>query len=54
VKVITWSALEDLALLEPETSVEYQVLLQEKGWLEIKSRRAFLSAREVFAEEFIS
>lgn len=26
-KVTTWSALEDMALMEPDTSVEYQVLL---------------------------
>ena len=31
-KLITWSPLEDMALTEPDTSVEFQVLLQEKGW----------------------
>lgn len=30
--VVTWSPLEDMALTEPDTSVEFQVLLQEKGW----------------------
>ena len=30
-----WTALEDMALTEPQTSVEFQALLQEKGWHEI-------------------
>ena len=30
--VVTWSPLEDMALTEPDTSVEFQVLLLEKGW----------------------
>ena len=49
-----WTTLEDLALMEPETSVEYHVLLKEKGWVEIKARRSFLKAREVFEEELIN
>ena len=47
-KVITWSPLEDMALTEPDTSVEFQVLLQEKGWVEISDRRHFLKVRPVF------
>ena len=53
VAVIRWTPLEDLALTEPETSVEFQVLLQEKGWVEIVSRRNFLKANPVFDQEFI-
>lgn len=30
--VVTWSALEDMALTEPDISDEFQVLLLEKGW----------------------
>lgn len=50
-KVILWSPLEDMALTEPDTSVEFQVLLQEKGWVEISDRRAFLKVRPVFESE---
>lgn len=50
-KVVLWSPLEDMALTEPDTSVEFQVLLQEKGWLEISERRAFLKVRPVFESE---
>ena len=49
--VVTWSPLEDMALTEPDTSVEFQVLLQEKGWLEIVDRRQFLKVRPVFENE---
>ena len=31
-RVVLWTPLEDMALTEPETSAEFQVLLQEKGW----------------------
>lgn len=48
---VMWSALEDMALTEPDTSVEFQVLLQEKGWLEIVNRRNFLKVRPVFERE---
>ena len=40
-----------MALTEPDTSVEFQVLLQEKGWVEISDRRAFLKVRPVFESE---
>ena len=50
---ITWSALEDMALTEPDTSVEFQVLLQEKGWVEIVNRRNFLKVRPVFEREVV-
>ena len=33
--IITWSTLEDFALKKPETSVEFQVLMQTKGAHEI-------------------
>ena len=51
--VSTWSALEDMALMEPDTSVEYQVLLQEKGWKEISDRKKFLAVRPIFEQENI-
>ena len=53
-QLVTWSPLEDMALTEPDTSVEFQVLLQEKGWLEIVNRRKFLSVRPVFEQEIIN
>ena len=53
-KVITWSPLEDMALTEPDTSVEFQVLLQEKGWAEISDRRRFLKVRPVFECEMLA
>ena len=53
-KLVTWSPLEDMALTEPDTSVEFQVLLQEKGWQEIVNRRKFLSVRPVFEQEIIN
>ena len=37
-----WTTLEDMALMEPDSSLEYMTLLQEKGWLEISKRKAFL------------
>lgn len=49
--VVTWSPLEDMALTEPDTSVEFQVLLQEKGWVEIVDRRRFLRVQPVFESE---
>ena len=49
--VTVWNALEDLALMEPDTSVEFQVLLEEKGWVEIVNRRNFLAVKPVFEEE---
>ena len=39
---MTWSQLEDLALLMPEESEEFIVLLRTKGRKEIESRKAFL------------
>lgn len=38
-KVVTWTRLEDLALLQPEDSEEYLVLLRTKGKKEIESRK---------------
>lgn len=49
--VIEWNYLEDLALEKPEDSPEFQVLLQTKGWEEIKLRRDFLQATPVINEE---
>ena len=46
-----WTALEDMALTEPQTSVEFQALLQEKGWHEVLDRRRFLRARPIFDKE---
>jgi len=33
--VVMWNYLEDLALLKPDDSLEFSVLLEEKGWAEI-------------------
>lgn len=38
-EVVMWNYLEDLALQKPDSSLEYQVLLQEKGIAEIEARR---------------
>lgn len=38
-EVVMWNYLEDLALAKPDNSLEFQVLLQEKGLEEIQSRR---------------
>jgi len=43
----TWNVLQDLALVKPEESPEFMVLLQEKGWKEIAERRLFLKAKPV-------
>lgn len=40
--VIMWNYLEDLALQKPDDSLEFSVLLEEKGWEEIQKRRNFL------------
>ena len=53
-EVTMWSKLEDMALMEPDTSPEFQTLLQEKGWAEITTRRVFLQVCPVFEEEFIN
>lgn len=45
--VIMWNYLEDLALQKPDDSLEFSVLLEEKGWEEIQKRRNFLQARAV-------
>ena len=50
-EVTLWTPLEDMALTEPDTSLEFQVLLQEKGWQEIVSRRNFLKAKPIFDQE---
>ncbi len=42
--VVLWNMLEDLALTKPDDSLEFSVLLQEKGWHEICLRRIFLKA----------
>ena len=46
--IITWSVLEDYALMKPEESAEFQVLLQTKGPKEIDTRRQFLGAQPQF------
>jgi len=53
-KVPMWSMLEDMALMEPDNSVEYLTLLQEKGWLEISKRKIFLKVKPVLEQEFIN
>ena len=45
--VILWNYLEDLALQKPDDSIEFSVLLSEKGWEEIKLRRSFLQAKAI-------
>lgn len=50
--VVTWSALEDMALTEPDTSDEFKVLLLEKGWQEIVHRRNFLQVKPIFEQKF--
>lgn len=47
--VILWNFLEDLALQKPDDSLEFSVLLQEKGWMEIVARRIFLQAFPQYA-----
>jgi len=49
--VITWNSLEDMALMKPDNSPEFQTLLQEKGWQEISLRRKFLAAEPVFSAQ---
>ena len=49
--IIEWSYLEDLALTKPESSAEFQVLLQTKGWEEIKIRREFLQVTPLDIDE---
>ena len=46
-EVVEWTTLEDIALERPEDSPEFQVLLQTKGWKEIRIRREFLKAEAV-------
>lgn len=46
--IVTWSFLEDLALMKPEESPEFQVLLAAKGLEEIEVRRDFLDAKPKF------
>ncbi len=43
--VVTWNALEDMALGKPDQSIEFQVLLEAKGREEITIRRTFLAAK---------
>ena len=50
-RVVTWNLLEDMALVEPENSPEFQVLLAEKGWNEILKRRRFLQCIPIFEQE---
>ena len=52
-KVVTWTPLEDMALTEPDNSLEFQTLLQEKGWQEIVHRRSFLDVMPVFDLETV-
>lgn len=49
--VVEWNFLEDMALTKPDDSPEFQVLLQTKGYEEIKIRRDFLQATPVITEE---
>ena len=46
--IVTWSFLEDLALMKPEDSPEFQVLIAAKGLDEIEIRRDFLDAKPKF------
>ena len=48
--VVEWNYLEDLALEKAEESPEFQILLQTKGFEEIKIRREFLQAEPVIVE----
>ena len=50
-KVSMWTPLEDMALMEPDNSMEYLTLLQEKGWLEISRRKTFLKVQPVIEQE---
>ena len=50
-KVILWNVMEDLALLKPDDSVEFQVLLNSKGHKEILLRRQFMKAYPKLALE---
>ncbi len=43
-KVVLWNVMEDLALMKPDDSVEFQVLLNSKGYKEIHLRRQFMKA----------
>lgn len=49
--VILWNYLEDLALQKPDDSLEFSVLLQEKGYVEIVKRREFLKVNPKYAPE---
>lgn len=46
--IVMWSFLEDLALMKPEDSPEFQVLIAAKGLEEIEIRREFLDAKPKF------
>ena len=50
-KVPMWTPLEDMALMEPDNSMEYLTLLQEKGWFEISNRKNFLKVQPVIEQE---
>ena len=52
--VITWNLLEDMALVEPDNSPEFQVLLAEKGYSEIIKRRKFLQCIPIYEQEIIA
>ena len=49
--IVTWSFLEDLALMKPEDSPEFQVLMAAKGLEEIEVRRNFLDAKPNFLKQ---
>lgn len=49
--VVEWNYLEDLALTKPDDSVEFQVVLINKGWAEVQLRRDFLHATPVITDE---
>ena len=51
--VVLWNYLEDLALQKPDDSLEFSVLLQEKGAKEIEARRQFLQAKAIFEKQEI-
>jgi hypothetical protein len=50
-QVVLWNFLEDLALKKADDSVEFTVLLQEKGMANICERRNFLSVHPEYAPE---
>ena len=51
--VVLWNYLEDLALQKPDDSLEFSVLLQEKGAKEIETRRQFLQAKAIYEKQEI-